>query len=232
MRTHDKVTVVVPAWNEEDRIGDILPEVRKWQGMDAHNRHVVVVSDGSTDRTVEIAKRHGFDVLHSNPNDPHMNMGKAAAVKRGLMHAKKMGSNYLVTLDADLAMLKHHDIDCLLDELKHSGRDMIIARTTEGMDISTYESGQRAFKVCALEPWLAGNRAWDDLLVGYGLEAGLNHLIPDSGFARMFFKAHPSFRKGGKRQREEVERTKGLIGEKARAAKMRHDACSIKGFKR
>lgn len=84
-----RVTVVIPAYNEEDQIRRVLQGVRQV----SERFEVIVVDDGSTDRTAEIAKAEGARVI----THPY-NMGNGAAVKTG---ARAAAGEILVFLDGD-----------------------------------------------------------------------------------------------------------------------------------
>jgi glycosyltransferase involved in cell wall biosynthesis len=88
-----KISVVVPAYNEEAGIGVTLRELLDaTQGMGTE-MEILVVDDGSTDRTVEIARSFGVRVV-SHPT----NLGKGAAMKTGWKNSK---GEYLIFTDAD-----------------------------------------------------------------------------------------------------------------------------------
>ena len=218
-----RVTVVIPAYNEAKNLSDVLGPVKQWQRRDPANRHIVVANDGSTDKTAEIASSHGVPVVHSDQTDPRHNVGKAAAIKAGVMQARRNGSEIVVTLDADLKMLNPENIEILHDELAHqAGKDMVIAPTYEGTaDITDHMSGQRAMRMKALAPWLRGTRKWDRLLQGYGFETGINELlgnrctIIDPGFHAL--QAYRGV--GGQRQHAEIFATRGEIWERGELAK-------------
>lgn len=84
-----RVTVVIPAYNEEDQLGRVLQGVRRV----SEHFEVIVVDDGSTDRTAEIAKSEGAQIV-SHP----YNMGNGAAVKSGARAATRA---IIVYIDAD-----------------------------------------------------------------------------------------------------------------------------------
>jgi len=86
-----KVWIVMPAYNEERSIGGALDALRK-EGW----RDIIVVDDGSRDRTTEIARKKGVVVL-SHPR----NMGLGAAIRTGLKAALERGADCAVTFDAD-----------------------------------------------------------------------------------------------------------------------------------
>ena len=81
---------VLPAYNEELVIGSVV--LRTKQYVD----RVIVVDDGSSDRTAEVAKLAGAEVIQLEHNT-----GKAYALLLGLRHARKTGCTVAVMLDAD-----------------------------------------------------------------------------------------------------------------------------------
>ena len=83
---------IVPAYNEEGSIGRVLEELR---GFDP-GLAVVVVDDGSTDRTAEIARSRGARVL-ALP----FNLGIGGAVQTGFRYAWEEGFDLAVRLDGD-----------------------------------------------------------------------------------------------------------------------------------
>lgn len=86
-----KVWIVMPAYNEELSIGGVLDALH-----DEGWRNIIVVNDGSRDRTAEIAKGKGAVVI-SHPR----NMGLGAALRTGLKAALEHGADCAVTFDAD-----------------------------------------------------------------------------------------------------------------------------------
>lgn len=86
-----KVWIVMPAYNEERSIGGVLDALHK-EGW----RDIIVVDDGSRDRTTEIAREKGALVL-SHPR----NVGLGAAIRTGLKAALERGADCAVTFDAD-----------------------------------------------------------------------------------------------------------------------------------
>jgi len=81
---------VLPAYNEELVIGSVVLRTRQYVDR------VIVVDDGSSDRTAEVAKLAGADVIRLDHNT-----GKAYALLLGLSHARKTGCRVAVMLDAD-----------------------------------------------------------------------------------------------------------------------------------
>lgn len=85
-----KVCVVIPAANEERTIGKIIDGVKR------HLEQVIVVDDGSSDRTAKIAEDHGVTVIR-HPR----NLGKGEALKTGFSRALAAGCQAVIFLDAD-----------------------------------------------------------------------------------------------------------------------------------
>lgn len=85
-----RVCVLIPAYNEEQQVGHVVRESLK------HVADVVVIDDGSSDRTAETAAHAGARVIRQ-PN----NEGKGAALNAGFEFARKNGFDIVITLDAD-----------------------------------------------------------------------------------------------------------------------------------
>jgi glycosyltransferase involved in cell wall biosynthesis len=87
------LSVVIPAYDEETRLPGTIKALREY--LAGREYEIVVVDDGSSDRTAEVAGRHGCRVVRHPAN-----LGKGAAVKSGVFASR--GDLVLVT-DADLA---------------------------------------------------------------------------------------------------------------------------------
>jgi hypothetical protein len=90
--TTRKTLVFIPAWNEQESLPAVLDELRK----ELPEAHVLVVDDGSTDRTAEIARKHGAQVLSFGEN-----RGLRAAIAAGYGYAAQHGYAYCGRVDAD-----------------------------------------------------------------------------------------------------------------------------------
>ncbi|MDQ1250985.1 MAG: hypothetical protein QG646_54 [Euryarchaeota archaeon] len=84
------ITVVLPAFNEEVSIGSIVLLTKHYSD------NVIVIDDGSSDRTAAIARRAGAHVIVHE-----VNKGKGVALKTGFTAAAKLGADIIVTMDSD-----------------------------------------------------------------------------------------------------------------------------------
>lgn len=82
------ITVILPAYNEEVSIGSVVLLTRLYADT------VIVVDDGSTDRTADVARKAGAEVIVHE-----VNMGKGRALKTGFAAAG--GADIIVTMDSD-----------------------------------------------------------------------------------------------------------------------------------
>jgi len=89
-RRRQKVAMVIPAFREEKHIGEVARAVRA-EGFD-----LIVVDDGSADRTAEVAAQAGAIVIRHEQN-----LGKGIALNDGFEYARNHGYEVVVTLDAD-----------------------------------------------------------------------------------------------------------------------------------
>jgi glycosyltransferase involved in cell wall biosynthesis len=86
------LVIIIPAFNEAANVGRLLASIRSHQpGAD-----VVVINDGSSDSTAEVARGEGVDVL-----DLPFNVGIGAAVQAGLLYALRNGYRVAIQVDGD-----------------------------------------------------------------------------------------------------------------------------------
>ncbi len=119
------VAVVIAALNEEGSIGDLLAEIPATAcGLPVAT---IVVDDGSTDRTAEIAGAAGV-LVHSF----ELNRGHGVALREGYRIAREeLESDYIVTLDAD-GQWNPAEIDDVLQPLVDDEADFVIGSRVLG----------------------------------------------------------------------------------------------------
>jgi len=114
-RTSD-VLVVVPVHNEASSIADVLRELRAL----TPSYDVVVVNDGSTDTTAEVARANGIQVI-----DLCFNVGIGGAVQTGFKYALERGYQIVVQLDGDGQHLAE-EIGTLIEPVRSGHCEMSI----------------------------------------------------------------------------------------------------------
>jgi len=79
------LSVIIPAYNEEKRISKTLDEISYYLSRQAYTYEILVVSEGSTDRTSEVVKAKMTAIKHLRLLDLKENRGKGHAVKNGML---------------------------------------------------------------------------------------------------------------------------------------------------
>jgi len=116
-----KVTVVVPAYNEENHIGSVLAVLKNVDVID----EIVVVNDGSKDNTSGVARSYGVKVI-----DREVNGGKGAAMQTGV---DAIDADIIAFIDADLLGINCGHIKNLIEPLlQDESLMMTVGRFTRG----------------------------------------------------------------------------------------------------
>ncbi len=108
-----KTFCIIPAYNEEKTIVEVINSVKLLVDQ------VVVVDDGSTDKTFELAKAQDIAVLHHI-----INRGQGAALKTGTEYALKFGADIIIHFDADGQFLAN-DIKSVVEPIKAGIADIV-----------------------------------------------------------------------------------------------------------
>ena len=93
------LSVIIPAHNEENRLPNTLEQVLRFLEEQSFTSEVIVVENGSSDKTLEMAQK--FAGEHENVRVIQSERGKGAAVKYGMLEAQ---GEYRFMCDADLSM--------------------------------------------------------------------------------------------------------------------------------
>jgi len=157
-----KIAVVIPAYDEEKTIGNVLKPISTLSIID----EIVVVSDGSHDRTASIARSYNARVIELDKNH-----GKTNAVLTGV---QSTDADIILMLDADLIGLTNEHIINLLQPVVDNKADMTIGVFSSGrgatdlaQKIAPFLSGQRAICKAVLD------RLEDYKITNYGIEMAL-----------------------------------------------------------
>lgn len=139
-------TVVIPAKNEAIAIGDTVTGILRL----FPDTEVIVVNDGSTDETAQIAIRAGARVL----NQPY-SKGNGAAIKAGLRAAT---NDIVVCMDAD-GQHRPEDIAALLNKL-NEGYDMVVGSRNQKGQASLHRFWANSF-YNSFASWMVGHKVKD-----------------------------------------------------------------------
>lgn len=157
-----KTTIVIPAFNEEQSVGAVLDEIPR-----EHADEVVVVDNGSTDRTAAVAAAHGALTLREERR------GYGAACLKGIEHTGD-DTDVIVILDADLSDYPQ-DLPDLLMPIREDRADFVIGSRTMG----------RAEKGAL--PW---NQRWGNMLAVFLMRLCYGHRFTDMGPFRAIRRDH------------------------------------------
>ena len=109
-----KVCALIPAYNEARTVAEVV------RGAAAHVAQVLVVDDGSTDGTGDVASAAGAEVMRIAPNG-----GKGTAIRAGLSRILATDVTHVLFMDGDLQH-RPQEIPGLLAEAARSGAAMVI----------------------------------------------------------------------------------------------------------
>lgn len=110
-----ELLIIIPAYNEEQNIKGVVSYIT--QNYSQYD--YVVVNDGSKDRTGEICRENGYELI-----DLPINLGLAGAFQTGLKYAHEKGYQYAIQFDAD-GQHRPEFIQAMLDRVKE-GYDIVI----------------------------------------------------------------------------------------------------------
>jgi glycosyltransferase involved in cell wall biosynthesis len=109
------IAVVIPALNEEKQLGEVLDSIPDFAD------HILVVDDGSTDRTVDVAEKKGARVISHRTN-----RGVGAALGTGVRAVLGMDVDIMVNIDAD-GQFNPADIEKLVQPILDGQADFVTA---------------------------------------------------------------------------------------------------------
>ena len=93
-----KLSIIVPSYNEERRIAKTLREINKYISLQSYDSEIIVVSDGSKDKMVEVVKGMMSEIKNLRVIDNKENHGKGYVVRQGMLEAQ---GDYRLFTDAD-----------------------------------------------------------------------------------------------------------------------------------
>jgi len=116
------LSIVIPAYNEESRIGSTLRRIFDYLSEQSYEAEVLVVVDGSQDRTIDVLRDFTDNFPRLVVLDNKTNRGKGFSVRRGMLESS---GQFLLFSDADLST-PIEEVERLLEHL-HCGYDVAVA---------------------------------------------------------------------------------------------------------
>jgi glycosyltransferase involved in cell wall biosynthesis len=203
-----RTCALIPAFNEAPYIANVV------KGTQPHVEQVVVIDDGSTDETAQVAQAAGATCLRSETN-----CGKASALRTGIAFARAQNFTHVITLDGDGQHLPD-DIPVMLCVAEQTGADLVIgarsfdrarmpraryysntigsrlASALVGCEIRDSQSGFRLFRLDKLRETKLRSRSYElemEVLIkmarsGCTIAHAPVHMVYDHGQARSKMK--------------------------------------------
>jgi glycosyltransferase involved in cell wall biosynthesis len=169
-----KLIIQIPCWNEAAQLPATLGDLpREVEGFDTVEW--LIIDDGSTDGTVEVARAHGVDHVVRLTN----NRGLAAAFQAGLDACLKLGADVIVNTDAD-NQYRGQDVPKLVRPILAGHADMVVG-DREVQSVEHFSSAKKALQ--RLGSWVvrqASSTSVPDTTSGfraYNREAALQMLV-------------------------------------------------------
>jgi glycosyltransferase involved in cell wall biosynthesis len=166
----ERVAAIVPAYNEQETIAEVIAALQSTPSID----EILVVSDGSDDRTVEIARAHGVRTIHLRANQ-----GKGMAMAVGVDHTD---APVLLFVDGDILNLTGGLLERLIEPVLSGRSDMNVGIRHRGALLDGIQS--------RTGPLLSGIRCLrreifeavpETHLHGFAIETGLNWACRELG---------------------------------------------------
>lgn len=134
LNKEDKISIIVPAYNEEKRLAISVGEtIRTFSKLECVYE-IIIVDDGSSDATLRLAKDLAQKYLQVIVRQNRENRGKGRALKLGFRAAS---GNYVVFLDADMD-LHPEQISTFFDIMELDGADVVIGSKMHPNSIVNY----------------------------------------------------------------------------------------------
>ncbi|MBI1929772.1 glycosyltransferase family 2 protein [Candidatus Poribacteria bacterium] len=151
-----KTCLLLPAYNESRTIERVVKEASLFVG------HIVVIDDGSSDKTTEIAQANGAVILRHTQN-----RGKGMALRTGFDYALRNGYELIFTMDSD-GQHNPADVPRFLEHFRRTQPDILIGGRLEGRSAMPLHRRLNNWLVSTVGTTLCGQRV-PDFQSGYRL---------------------------------------------------------------
>jgi glycosyltransferase involved in cell wall biosynthesis len=172
-----KLIIQIPCLNEEATLAQTVADLpRRLDGIG--EIELLVIDDGSTDRTVEVARKSGVEHIVRLPN----HKGLAAGFQAGLDGCLKLGADVIVNTDAD-NQYRGADVAKLLEPILSGRADMVVGDRNVGQ-VEDFSGAKKALQ--RLGSWLVRRLSGTEIadttsgFRAYNREAALSLLVVDN----------------------------------------------------
>ena len=115
-----KIIITIPAYNEESTIGTVIQDIKQTMSQTKYDYEIIVVDDGSTDRTAENARKAGA-IVFSHP----YNYGLAETFRTEMEKALQSDADIIVHIDAD-NQYRANEIPKLIEPVEKGEADLVL----------------------------------------------------------------------------------------------------------
>lgn len=132
----EKILLIIPAYNEEDNILKTFKTIKEYNKKNHTNYDVIVINDGSIDKTSKICHENNIPVI-----DLIRNLGIGGAVQTGYKYALKHNYDIAIQFDGD----GQHDINCvksIADPIINKEANLVIGSRFINKDTSEFKSSR------------------------------------------------------------------------------------------
>lgn len=116
-----KISIIVPAFNEEKCISECIESMNRQQGIARHDYEIIVIDARSTDRTVELAKKAGADRVIVETQKQTISFARQ-------LGARAARSDIIIQTDADVIAAKNWLLELVVNGLEKAGPDIVAAQ--------------------------------------------------------------------------------------------------------
>jgi dolichyl-phosphate beta-glucosyltransferase len=133
------LSVVIPAYNEEKRIGKTLSKTNGYLKKQGYDFEIIVIDDGSDDKTVDLSRTYSNEITNLVVIENKNNQGKGYSVREGVLNSR---GEIILFADADFST-PIEEIDKLLHWLENGYQIAIGSRAMPESQIKIYQAWYR-----------------------------------------------------------------------------------------
>ncbi len=137
MAAYDSLSVIIPAYNEEDRILPTVRRVREYLEGRFGDFEIIVIDDASTDATAELVEREIREPGNLRLLRNAVNLGKGGAVKKGMLSSR-----------GSLCLMSDADLSTPIEEL-----EKLLPYLEGGYHIAIGSRGRKGAEILVRQPW-------------------------------------------------------------------------------